>query len=129
MERFYHDVYGGDSLEGSELTQCLQRAGELLDRYEREFTVTEAVQNGRKLAICAMADVLGYFTNAQNGAGGLRYASVGTVSVSGKGIYGALDISPRAQERELYRTACIYLDICRAVRSDDYPSGASRHLP
>lgn len=115
MEEFYREVYGGDSLEGAELRQCLQRAGEVLQRYERAYTVKEAVENGRKLAACAMADVLGYFINAQNGSGGLRYASVGTVSVSGKGIYSALDISPRAQERELYRTACIYLDICRAV--------------
>lgn len=116
MEGFYHEVYGGDSLEGQELTQCLQRAGEVLGQYERAYTVKEAVENGRKLAICAMADVLGYFVNAQNGAGGLRYASVGTVSVSGKGIYDALDISPSARERELYRTACIYLDICRGAK-------------
>jgi hypothetical protein len=65
-----------------------------------------------------MAETQGWFDAAQNGSGGLRYASVGTVSVSGKGVYGSVDISPAAQERELYRCACRYLDIQRGVEGE-----------
>ncbi len=114
MEIFYTDIYGGQ-LEGQELCLYLRRAQETLARFERMFTVTEAVPNGRKLAICAMADAMAYFTAAQNGQGGLRYASVGTVSISGKGIYSAMDITPKAQEQELLRCARTYLELYRGV--------------
>jgi len=113
MEAFYKTVYGGAMTSPQ---MYLARAEDKLRLYERCFQVTEAVPDGRKMAICAMAEAMEYFETAQNGRGGLRYASVGTVSVSGKGIYSAVDISPAAQEKELYRCACTYLDICRAVR-------------
>lgn len=116
MEWFYQDVYGGTALSGPELSAALARAGDVLARYDRIYTVTECVKNGRALAQCAMADAIAYFDAAQNGRGGLRYASVGTVSVSGKGIYSAVDISPQAQERELYRCAGQYLDIYRGAK-------------
>ena len=115
MEEFYTTEYGGSVLTGAVLTEALRRAEDVLRRFERSYTVTEAVENGRKLALCAMAEAIHYFETAQNGKGGLRYASVGTVSVSGKGVYSAVDISPAAQERELYRCAHTYLHICRAL--------------
>lgn len=115
MEEFYREVYGGKALEGAQLTEFLTRAEDQLRLYEQAYEVTEFVENGRKLAICAMAEALSYFDAAQNGNGGLRYASVGTVSVSGKGIYGSLDISPAAQGRELYRCAGTYLNIYRGL--------------
>ena len=114
MEAFYQEVYGGE-LEGNELRLCLRGAEDILQCYERNFLVTEAVKDGRKLALCAMADAIGWFAAAQNGQAGLRYASVGTVSVSGKGVYQAMDISPKAQERELYRCAGRYLKIYRGL--------------
>ena len=112
IEAFYKDVFGGGMAQPE---AYLRRAEDKLRQYERSYTVAEAVENGRKKAICAMAEAMEYFETAQNGRGGLRYASVGTVSVSGKGIYSAVDISPAAQERELYRCACVYLDIYRGV--------------
>lgn len=115
MERFYQDIYGGRALSGAELSEALRRADDWLKSLEHTCSVTEFVENGRKLALCAMADSLAYFAAAQNGRGGLRYASVGTVSVSGKGIYSAVDISPEAQERELLRCARTYLDVYRGV--------------
>ena len=115
MEDFYREVYGGSALEGAELTEALRRAGDVLARLEHSYAVSEFVENGRKLAMCAMADSIAYFDAAQNGRGGLRYASVGTVSVSGKGIYSAVDISPAAQERELLRCAGTYLALYRGV--------------
>lgn len=114
------DIYGGRALEGAELSEALRRASDWLNRLERAYTVTEFVENGRKLALCAMADSMAYFAAAQNGRGGLRYASVGTVSVSGKGIYSPVDISPQAQERELMRCARTYLDVYRGIH--DYKS-------
>ena len=114
MYRFYAEVYGGSSLTREELREAGKRAWEQLAVYERSYRVVgDAV--ARKMAVCAMAEAIVYFQKAQNGEGGLRYAKVGTMSVSGKGIYTAVDISPQAQARELYRIACRYLDIYRGA--------------
>ena len=112
METFYKEVYGGTMEQPGEY---LRRAEDVLRRYEHYYILSEFVENGRKLAVCAMAEAIAYFETAQNGRGGMRFASVGTVSVSGKGVYSAVDISPAAQERELYRCATTYLDIYRGV--------------
>ena len=114
MYGFYLETYGGCALSEAEFREAVKRATEQLALYERSFRVT-GDEVARKMAICAMADAIVYFQKAQNGEGGLRYAKVGTVSVSGKGIYSAVDISPQAQEKELYRTACRYLDIYRGI--------------
>ena len=115
MVKFYRETYGGSALNEAELLEAVKRADEVLGEYERAYRVTgDAV--ARKLALCAMAEAIVYFQKAQSGEGGLRYAKVGTMSVSGKGIYSAVDISPKAQERELYRTACRYLDIYRGTK-------------
>lgn len=114
MYGFYRDTYRGTALTAEEFPEALSRATEQLESYERAYRVT-GEENARKLALCALADAIVYFQNAQSGEGGLRYAKVGTMSVSGKGIYSAVDISPKAQERELYRIACRYLDIYRGI--------------
>ena len=114
MERFYREVYGGSSLSGEELTQLLRRAEEWLAGLGRYCRITGSEEE-RSKALCALADTLGYYDAAQNGQGALRYASAGSVSVSGKGIYSQLDISPEAQEKELYRVAGRYLDIYRGT--------------
>lgn len=114
MYGFYVQTYGGSALSEAELREAAQRAAEQLAQYERSYRVT-GEEVARKMAICAMAESIVYFQKAQNGEGGLRYAKVGTMSVSGKGIYSAVDISPKAQERELYRIASRYLDIYRGV--------------
>jgi hypothetical protein len=116
MEQFYKEVYGGRCLEGEQLQEFLLRAEEELAALERSYEVREAAPDGRRKAICAMAEALHYFDTAQNGTGGLRYMSVGTVSVSGKGVYSAVDISPAAARRELYRCAGLYMDIYRGKR-------------
>ena len=112
MFEFYRNTYLGTALEEGEFAEALLRAQAQLEHYDRCYRVS-GDENKRKLALCAMADAIAYFQAAQNGEGGLRYAKVGTVSVSGKGIYSAIDISPQAQERELYRIASRYLDIYR----------------
>ena len=114
MYRFYVETYGGSALNEAELREVSKRAQEQLAFYDRCYRVT-GDDTARKMAVCAMADAIAYFQAAQNGEGGLRYAKVGTTSVSGKGIYSAVDISPKAQERELYRIASRYLDIYRGA--------------
>ena len=114
MYEFYRNIYKGDGLEEPEFSRCITRAQEQLDRYKASFRVT-GTQEAEMRALCAMAEAIAYFDAAQNGQGGLRYASVGTVSVSGKGIYSQVDISPAARERELYRCAGQYLQIYRGV--------------
>ena len=114
MYGFYVNQFGGTSISQEAFPELERRARDRLRRYERVYRV-EGDETARKMAICAMAEAMDYFDSARNGKGGLRYASVGTVSVSGKGLYGSLDISPTAEERELYRCAGEYLDICRAA--------------
>ena len=115
MVNFYRDTYGGSALSDAELPEAVKRAEEVLAAYARKYRVS-GDEIARKMAVCAMAEAIVYFQKAQNGEGGLRYAKVGTVSVSGKGIYSAIDISPQAQEQALYRTACRYLDIYRGAK-------------
>ena len=67
------------------------------------------------MAVCAMADALAYFAAAQNGAGVVASASIGSVSVSYAGAANAVDLSPKGQAKELYRSASLYLDFYRGV--------------
>lgn len=116
MEAFYRDVYRGSSLTGEELPELIARSEDWLKSLERKYRVTGS-ETDRKMALCALAETMSYFDAAQNGKGALRYASVGSVSISGKGIYNMLDISPAAQEKEMYRTAGRYLEIYRGIEN------------
>lgn len=112
MYDFYRNHYHGTAIEQEEFPELLARAREQLALYCRSYRVT-GDDVARKMALCALAETIGYFDAAQNGQGGLRYAAVGTVSISGKGIYSEVDITPVAQARELYRAAEKYLEIYR----------------
>ena len=114
MYQFYLTSYGGTAISQADFPELCRRAGEKLEYFCRIYRV-RANDHAKKMAVCAMAEVMDYFQAAQNGQGGLRYASVGTVSASGKGVYSQVDISPKAQEQALYRTACLYLDIYRGA--------------
>ena len=112
---FYQETYRGTSLTPEEFQVFGRRAEEQLARYKRIYTVTAPDENAEALAVCAMADALVYFCDAQNGSGGaVSGASIGSVSVSYGGRQ-AVDCSPKAQERELLRCARLYLDIYRGV--------------
>ena len=114
MYTFYKEQYRGCGLAASEFPELLARARDYLQALERKFSVTGS-ETDRSMALCAIAEAMAYFDAARNGEGGLRYASVGTVSISGKGVYSAVDISPAAQERELFRAAARYLNIYRGA--------------
>jgi hypothetical protein len=112
---FYTNNYRGASLTPEEFPAFCARAEGQLRRYKRIYTVNAPEDDSESLAVCAMADALGYFCAAQNGTGGaVSGASIGSVSVS-YGAGQAVDLSPRAQERELLRCAKLYLDIYRGV--------------
>ena len=64
-----------------------------------------------------MAEALHGFDLIANGeAGPVQSASIGSASASYGGVGSqAVDVSPAGQARELYRCACLYLDIYRGV--------------
>lgn len=107
---FYAGVYMGESIPEAEFLRLSRRAEAQLARYKRIYTVTAPEKDSEKLAICAMADALYYYEVAQNG-GLVTSSSIGSVSSSYR--VDAVDISPAAQSTELYRSACLYLNIYR----------------
>lgn len=111
---YYVNRYRGTSVPQEQWDSLWRRAKEYLDSLRQRYWVSGG-EEAQKMAICAVAEVMDYFDSAQNGQGGLRYASIGSVSVSGKGIYSQVDISPAAREKELYHAARMYLDIYRGV--------------
>lgn len=111
--RFYIQDYLGSAISEDDFPRLYKRAGEVLARYKRIYTVTEPEPGAEKMAVCAMADALSGFEAVQNGENGaVHSASIGSVSVS-YGSPAAVDISPKGQARELYRCAGLYLDIYR----------------
>lgn len=116
---FYTETFHGGSISAEDWPAFEARAADQLARYKRIYTVTvpEYPLDAESMAICAMADALAYFTAALNGAGGaVASASIGSVSTSyGGASGGAVDLSAKGQAKELYRCACLYLDIYRGV--------------
>ena len=112
---FYMTSYRGSSIPLEYWPEHEARAYAQLARYKRIYTVTAPDENAEAMAVCAMADALYSFDLIANGEGGaVSSASIGSVSVSyGSGGGNSVDISPKAQARELYRCACLYLDIYR----------------
>ena len=110
---FYMNDYRGSSISESEWWIYEKRAAEQLDRYKRIYTVKAPGENSEAFAVCAMAEAMYSFDRIANGEGGaVQSASVGSVSVS-YGSRNPIDISPKAQAKELYRCACLYLNIYR----------------
>lgn len=111
---FYADTYMGGSIPSEAFPAYAARAEAYLARYKRLYTVSAPTENAEAMALCAMAEALYGFDLIANGEGGaVQSASIGSVSVSYGG--NAIDISPKAQEKELYRCASLYLDIYRGV--------------
>ena len=117
---FYVNQYKGTAIDIARWPYLPQRAADYLAELARQCRV-EGSEHDRSMAVCALAETLDYYEAAQNGEGSLRYASIGSVSVSGKGIYGQLDISPKARERELYRCARRYLTVYRGLSEGGRP--------
>lgn len=115
---FYCNIFHGSTVPLEDWTYCELRASEQLERYKRIYTVSvpEDLPDAEQRAVCAMAEALYGFDLLLSGEGGpVQSASIGSVSVSYGSVAQSVDLSPKGQARELYRTACRYLDIFRGV--------------
>lgn len=114
---FYKTTYLGGSISEAEWPLYEARAFGQLARYKRIYEVTEPEPDAEDKAVCAMAEALYGFDLIANGEGGpVQSASIGSVSASYSNASGqAIDISPKGQAAELFRCACLYLDIYRGV--------------
>ena len=109
---FYILKYHGASISSPDEWYTYEsRAAAQLARYKRIYTVSATDENAESMAICAMADAFYVFDSVANG-GNIQSASIGSVSAS-YGSTPSIDISPKGQAKELYRCACLYLDIYR----------------
>lgn len=114
---FYKTAYPGGSIPEADWPLYRTRAAAQLARYKRIYEVTEPEPDAERKAVCAMAEALYSFDLIANGEGGpVQSASIGSVSASYGGTSGqTVDISAQGQATELYRCACLYLDIYRGV--------------
>ena len=112
---FYITAYKGSAVSEENFPRLVSRAGEVLARYKRIYTVTAPDEKAEDMALCAMAEAMDYYEAAANGGGAVSSAGIGNVSVS-YGTPSGVDLSPQAQAKELYRCASLYLDIYRGCR-------------
>lgn len=108
---FYCTKFYGCSIPEEDFCTYASRANAEINRLEKRYTV-KCTDDERKLAVCAVADVLYYFDNALSGAA-VKSATIGSVSESGADI----DTSVKAQKKEIYNAASLYLEIYRGVKS------------
>lgn len=116
---FYRSRYNGGSIPDDEWADYETRARAQLNRYKRIYTVKvpQDEPDAEKMAVCAMADAMHSFDLIASGEGdAVQSVSIGSVSTSfGGNGSNAADVSPSGQAKELYRCACLYLDIYRGV--------------
>lgn len=99
---YYTDTYLGSLLTQKEFDALAQRAGAILDRYCRQYTVTGG-EDAKAMALCAMAEVL----HRNEGHRGVARASIGGVQVHYR------EDAEKTLQRQLYQSAATYLDIYR----------------
>ena len=113
---YYQTTYMGTIQDETEFLRFAARARDQLAQYRRIYTVTAPDEDAEKMAICAMTDAVAWYEGSRDGTGGpVASVSVGSVSETYSGGSGSLDFSQAAQDREMYRRACLYLDIYRGV--------------
>lgn len=102
---FYINTYLGSAIDEKNFPAAAARAAAVLEGYERRCRVRCPGPDSRRLAVCAMAEVI-----HQYGVGRfVDSASIGSVSVKYNSRGGG------NLERELMQKAGIYLDILRGV--------------
>lgn len=74
---FYKTLYLGNQLEEEEFPQAIARAEAYVAFLERQYRATAAVENGRDMALCAVADMISRLQKQEN----VSSATVGNVSV------------------------------------------------
>ena len=101
---FYRNQYLGEAITEKAFPNLAEQAKAVLGSYERRYVLSNPDEISRKMAICAMAEVLQeHHRRCRHTA-----ASVGSVRVE--------YATPRESlERRLYRAAATYLDFYRGV--------------
>lgn len=112
---FYTNNFKGSTISADNWDTIEREASTKLSQYKRKYTVISPDDNSEAMAVCAMAEAIDYFEVAQNGTGAVQSASIGSVSVSYGNTAAGVDLSLKGREKELYRCACLYLDIYRGV--------------
>lgn len=104
---FYINTYLGSAIDEKNFPAAAARAAAVLEGYERRCRVHCPGPDSKRLAICAMAEVI-----FQYGIGRLvESANIGNVSVRYDSRGG------QSLERALMQKASIYLDVLRGVGS------------
>ena len=98
---FYQNTYLGSALSQAVFEKTVARAEAYIEKLERSYQVASACPNGRSLAVCALAEELA----KQDTRRDISSASVGDVSVRYKD----------GGQKDLYRCACLYLNVRRGV--------------
>lgn len=112
---FYRSTYHGGVISSADWIAAEHEAQAHLARYKRIYRVNVASEELENLAVCAMADVLVSYAETNVAGGAVTSASIGSVSESYGGTSSAEDRAMR-QEKDLYKAACLYVDIYRGVR-------------
>lgn len=109
---FYLTQFATGNIPPESFFAYASRAEHEINRLERIYTVT-GTDTQRNLAVCAVADLLYYFDTLSCNGATLKSVSVGSVSES----YSDVDMSVKAQRKEIYKTVSLYLDIYRGVKN------------
>lgn len=107
---YYVNQFRGAGIAREQWPELQRRAKDYIAWLRRHCRVS----GDENMAVCAVAQELARFAAARAGEGGLTHVKLGQVSV-GSGGYEALDISPDAENKALYRAAERYLTIGRGV--------------
>lgn len=102
---FYQNTYLGSALSEVAFKQAAARAEQWLTKLERSCHITSHGPDSYSLAVCAVAEVMDTLRKSRT----VKSQSIGGVSIT------YADDSCQRLERQLIKTAEIYLDICRGV--------------
>lgn len=105
---FYAQQYLGSRIKEAEFPPLEALAAQYLRKIKRCCHVSSPAPESEKMAVCAMAEAL---WDHEKNRSGVHSASIGSVRVQ----YDPVRLEGRSLERELYRRACIYLDVYRGI--------------
>lgn len=118
---FYIDTYLGNQISEEDFYRLVIRAKSKLEMYQRMYIVTYIGENGKNMAICALAEEMQKTERATDGQtasslSALSSISIGSVSVSAREMMSA-EQALNNEERRLLGALCLYALVCRGVES------------
>lgn len=113
---YYCQTWGGE-MSREEFERAEPAAAAQLRRYKRIYSMGENDPEQERQAICAMAEAILFFEQAENGeiTESIQLGSLQVARASGT----VPDLTARAKSRELYRCASLYLDIYRGPQKGE----------